>query len=72
MVESNALGESRGVSEGIRNFKAVLPKNGDYTVEVLQDSATEDEITVNVNIDEGCYRLRARNKVGGTTTDLLS
>jgi hypothetical protein len=38
------------VTEGVRKFTAVLPKSGDYVFEVLNESATGDEITVTVKI----------------------
>ena len=36
--------------EGINNFRARLPKNGDYTIEIQNNAANDLEITVNVKI----------------------
>ncbi|MEO8043239.1 MAG: hypothetical protein ABI646_11555 [Acidobacteriota bacterium] len=38
------------VTEGVRKFNAVLPKNGDYTFEIFNESTTEEDITVTVRI----------------------
>ena len=37
-------------NEDKKSFRALLPKNGDYTFEVTNDSATEDEFTITVTI----------------------
>jgi hypothetical protein len=42
--------EDARVTEGINNFLAVLPKNGDYTIEVLNPADKAIEITVNIKI----------------------
>lgn len=42
--------EDAKVTFGINNFRAVLPKSGDYTIEIRNDSDLELEVTVNVKI----------------------
>jgi hypothetical protein len=37
-------------NEDTKSFRALLPNNGDYTFEVTNDSATEDEFTITVTI----------------------
>lgn len=37
-------------NEDKKSFRALLPNNGDYTFEVTNDSATENEITITVKI----------------------
>lgn len=50
MATLRMITEAR-VTEGIRNFRAVLPKSGDYVFEILNESATEQDIKVNVKIN---------------------
>jgi hypothetical protein len=42
--------EEARVTEGINNFLAVLPKNGDYTIEILNAADRPIQITVNIKI----------------------
>ncbi|HEX8288684.1 MAG TPA: hypothetical protein VF556_11835 [Pyrinomonadaceae bacterium] len=42
--------EDADVKEGVNNFTARLPKNGDYTIEVQSLAETDLEITVNIKI----------------------
>jgi hypothetical protein len=42
--------EDASVTFGINNFRAILPKSGDYTIEIRNDSDSEIEVTVNVKI----------------------
>lgn len=42
--------EDAEVTEGVNNFLARLPKNGDYTIEVSNNAATDSEITINIKI----------------------
>lgn len=42
--------EDAKVTDGINNFLAVLPKTGDYTVEIENTSEIDIEITVNIKI----------------------
>lgn len=49
VAELRLLEEAR-VTEGIHNFLAVLPKSGDYTIEVTNTSDKDIEITLNVKI----------------------
>jgi hypothetical protein len=44
------LVEDAEVTEGVNNFLARLPKNGDYTIEVRNNAETDSEITVNIKI----------------------
>ena len=46
-AQIHLLEEAR-ITEGINNFLAVLPKTGDYTIEV--SNPTDQEITVTLNI----------------------
>ena len=43
--------EDAQVTEGINNFLAVLPSNGDYTIEIENTSAAEISITINIKIN---------------------
>jgi hypothetical protein len=42
--------EDAEVTEGINNFLARLPKNGDYTIELQNNAETDLEITINIKI----------------------
>ena len=42
--------EDAEMTEGINNFAAKLPKNGDYTVEIQNNADTDIEITLNIKI----------------------
>ena len=42
--------EDADVKDGVNNFTARLPKNGDYTIEVQNLAETDLEITVNIKI----------------------
>jgi hypothetical protein len=42
--------EDAEVTEGINNFLARLPKNGDYTIELQNNAETDLEITLNIKI----------------------
>jgi hypothetical protein len=42
--------EDAAVTEGINNFTAKLPKNGDYTIEIQNQTSRDIKITVNVKI----------------------
>jgi hypothetical protein len=42
--------EDAKVTFGINNFRAVLPKSGNYTIEIRNDSESELEVTINVKI----------------------
>ncbi|MBA2737748.1 MAG: hypothetical protein H0U50_13290 [Pyrinomonadaceae bacterium] len=42
--------EDAALTEGINNFRARLPKNGDYTIEIQNNAETDLEITININI----------------------
>lgn len=43
--------EDARVTEGVNNFLAVLPKTGDYTIEILNSTDAEIEVTLNVKIN---------------------
>ena len=43
--------EDARVTEGINNFLAVLPKSGDYTIEVRNNGDRDLTVTVNIRID---------------------
>ena len=43
--------EDATVTEGINNFLAILPSNGDYTIEIENTSAADISITVNIKIN---------------------
>ena len=43
--------EDARVTEGINNFLAILPKSGDYTIEIRNNGDQELTITVNIRID---------------------
>ena len=43
--------EDARVTEGINNFLAVLPKSGDYTIEIRNNGEKDLTVTVNIRID---------------------
>jgi hypothetical protein len=53
--DSNAaslrLIEIADVTTGFNNFLAILPTNGDYTIEIENTSSADIEITVNIKIN---------------------
>ncbi|MGI9055512.1 MAG: hypothetical protein ACR2F2_06890, partial [Pyrinomonadaceae bacterium] len=42
--------EDAEITEGVNNFLARLPKNGDYTIEIQNNAETDLEITINIKI----------------------